>query len=486
MFYKTGTSSPCHGQHHSNSYGDGAEPVLSSKSCRKRKRQRGKKSSSTGSSSSSSSELWSATCTGHGRKIDEQWSVDISNRLTEHQRDTPEENQAIRDSLRELAGRVWEASTDEHGCRVVQTLLEKCSKEDWPLLLDELNETVWLATHHKHANFIVAKNIEVVLRKDHGFIIEACIGRGSELARGQAGCRIFCRIIEHNHDSLPNDEQTNALISEVLQCAPSLCCHRYACHVVNSILEYGQPDQQEQIMAVLCEQVMEMATDRHASFVVEAALNHCSCDDKARLQALLRKPEHIKHMATSQFGWHVVASLAQDENEASVQNEEEQESMIDDSDAQEEDKEDKEDKEAKEGGQGKQAEGAKRATEVSEHRGEATWKCRHHCSSSGSGSSNIADLGGSKMPSSGCVLVEDVDPLDAFDVDIEGEPSLLMDVKGILQQCKDMLMCNKHGKMLWEKVFGPCTNHEDRPAYTEDADGMKCTLPQKLSLDILQ
>lgn len=311
--------------------------------------------------------------------------------LTEGKRDTPEEKQAIRYVLDDLTGRVWEASTHEHGCRVVQKLLEMCSKKDRALLIDELKEKVWSATEHKHANLVLLKVIEMVPREDRTFIVEAYKTRGCELAQGRAGCRIFSRIIEQDHESLPNDDQTDALISEVVECAPLMCCHRNAHHVMNSILQYGQPYQKEWIAGVLREQVMDMSTDRYGSYVVVAALNHCSRYDKALFRALLRDPEHIKHMAASKC-WHVVATLARGEHEASVQNEEEQDRTINDIGAQEEDEEEEDDEEASARGQGKQAEESKRATEVSEHGGKGTWTCRHYCSSVGSGGSSAAEV----------------------------------------------------------------------------------------------
>jgi len=218
--------------------------------------------------------------------------------------------------LGELKGLVWEFATDKHGCRMLQDIIGKSSKEDWPLLETELQGKVVLAACNPNANFVLQKIIVVVPHEDRRFIVEECIGHGRELAMGEISCRILCRIIEHDYDALQSGEQTNTLISEVLQHASELCNHKYACHVMKSVLKHGQAVQKEAILKVLCEAVLKMAMDRYGSWVVETALEHCNpADSQGGLRQILRQHERILEIATHRFGWHVVAALAKRDDE---------------------------------------------------------------------------------------------------------------------------------------------------------------------------
>merc|ERR1712187_417170 len=173
-------------------------------------------------------------------------------------------------------------------------------------LIAELHGFVRRAITSPHANYVIQKVIEVMPMPLSSFIISELCGHGAKVSRHRFGCRIICRLVEH----LGSDPMLKDLIDEILKDAGELCRHSFAHHVMECVLEHGLPDQKHRIAFAIYEDLMQNATDPHATYVIESALKHCHATDSNTLvAALVCDQETLLCPAEHQSGLYVVKAL---------------------------------------------------------------------------------------------------------------------------------------------------------------------------------
>ncbi|CAE8615319.1 unnamed protein product [Polarella glacialis] len=209
-----------------------------------------------------------------------------------------------------LQANVWALARDSQGCRLVQLALEKADIRVGKALALELLGHVREAATSPHANFVLQKVVAQLSPSTSSFISEELLGNGARFARHRFGCRIICRLLEF----CSAEESTHLLVDEMLQVpteALELCRHSLGHHVVQCILEHGLARHKELIVEVLRQDLPGNANHRSASYVVEAALSHCSIEDQYSLLAPLVIPAVVAELAQSRWGCYVARTLLQ-------------------------------------------------------------------------------------------------------------------------------------------------------------------------------
>ncbi|CAE8615320.1 unnamed protein product [Polarella glacialis] len=209
-----------------------------------------------------------------------------------------------------LQANVWALARDSQGCRLVQLAIEKADIRVGKALALELLGHVREAATSPHANFVLQKVVAQLSPSTSSFISEELLGNGARFARHRFGCRIICRLLEF----CSAEESTHLLVDEMLQVpteALELCRHSLGHHVVQCILEHGRARHKEQIVEVLRQDLPGNANHRSASYVVKAALSHCSIEDQYSLLAPLVVPAVVAELAQSRYGCHVARTLLQ-------------------------------------------------------------------------------------------------------------------------------------------------------------------------------
>jgi len=211
-----------------------------------------------------------------------------------------------RAAIAALHGMVLALSFQQQGCRVVQLAFEIASRSDIEAMAAELHGHIRDAVTSPHANFVVQKAVEVLPSAKTSFVPEELLGVAVLTASHRYGCRIICRIVEH-----PGSDHSHALIAELLEQAEELCGSVYGRHVINAIMEHGQGQHRKRIVTALHSLgVLGAAKNRHASYVLEAALAFADKEDQEALMAeLLSDPETIPMLVESQCGCHIVKAL---------------------------------------------------------------------------------------------------------------------------------------------------------------------------------
>jgi pumilio RNA-binding family len=199
---------------------------------------------------------------------------------------------------------------DASGCRIIQEVLDGDDVvSDLECLVAEMRGYVHDAVMSPHANFVIQKMIETLPASLASFIADELRGVAPEVARHRYGCRIMCRLVEHQ-DFRSNNTSTSALIDELLVDVQKLCLHSFGRHVVDSLLEHGTSEQRHRVADALRDSVVSYARKRSASYTVENALRFCTARDKDALaKELLADPERFVELAAHDAGSHVVQAL---------------------------------------------------------------------------------------------------------------------------------------------------------------------------------
>ena len=210
--------------------------------------------------------------------------------------------------LDQLRGHVWALSQDKKGCRVVQKALEVAGREAGTLA-GELSGHVLEAIKHPEANYVVQKAITQLSVGGSSFIVQEIQGSAVAVAKNRMGCRIFCRLLEF----CSTNPKVGHLVDELLVDVSDLCCHSFAHHVIQSILEHGEERHIHIIAQTLIADVVRFAQHKNTSYLIEKVLTLCSCteqDQGAMILALDFK--RLLFLAKTQYGRHVAKTMLKD------------------------------------------------------------------------------------------------------------------------------------------------------------------------------
>jgi hypothetical protein len=154
---------------------------------------------------------------------------------------------------------------------------------------------------------VVQKFIKIVSPEKIQFVVEELQERSVDIARHRFGCRLLCRLLEHGSLHEPS---IGALFEEVLWDTQALSRHTYGNYVIRHCLEFGLSGHRHWIAQALCADLLVTARHRFGSRVVQTALQFCQPDDQdAIATGLLQDTEQLMMLAKALSGRHVVKAL---------------------------------------------------------------------------------------------------------------------------------------------------------------------------------
>eukprot|EP00439_Symbiodinium_sp_Y106_P044214 s2386_g5.t1 len=212
------------------------------------------------------------------------------------------------EELAQLQGRVWELSQDKKGCRLVQKALEDAGRETVAIAA-ELSGHILEAIKHPEANYVVQKAITQLSVGGSRFIVEEMLGSAVAVAKNRMGCRIFCRLLEF----CSTNPKVGHLVDELLADISELCCHSFAHHVIQSVLEHGEERHKHVIAQTLVADVVRFAQHKNTSYLIEKVMTLSTCseqDQAAMVRALDFKG--LLFLAKTQYGRHVAKTMLKD------------------------------------------------------------------------------------------------------------------------------------------------------------------------------
>lgn len=210
-----------------------------------------------------------------------------------------------------LSSNVLSLSLTQFGSRVVQKAIASASEvRDRERFAKELLQHAMDLYVSPHGNHVLAKLIEVLPSTRLVCIAEKMRGQATMVARHQFGSRILERLMEHC-----SEEQMGFLLDELFDGAANLealARHPFANFVVQHIFEHGMPERKSRCFQMLLPYVLQHATHKTASNVVQRMLEHADVSSQALIaDAFLagEGEESLETIAATRYGSFVVHSL---------------------------------------------------------------------------------------------------------------------------------------------------------------------------------
>lgn len=216
-----------------------------------------------------------------------------------------------------IHGRVVALSFDAVGCRLVQTAFEELPREEAIRAAHELSNHVLEAIESPHANYVLAKILQVLPNSRISFIAASVQKNVLAVARHKYGCRILCRIIE-NFNPAFKCVDTQVVLDEIMANRAGLVRHEYGHHVLVAALQHGSEEQVETIIETVSAKLANNAKHRHATYLTECALNVLKDEKHDKFADELVQCGKIAEIASNQGGRHVVRSLVRSSPERRI------------------------------------------------------------------------------------------------------------------------------------------------------------------------
>jgi len=206
-----------------------------------------------------------------------------------------------------FAGHVVTMAFHPWGCRAIQYVLDVGDDESCARLVEEMRGHVVAACLSPHANFVLSKAVEILPPSRCDWIFEELEGSALQVARDSRGCRVLCRLFAR--EDIWQDERgaIEGLISFVLGRAAELSYHPFGEHVLEAIFTHGAERHRSMALAAFRGKAARMSKNRHASYMVQRALQVCQVAERVEIaNEILGASEILIPLCQHQFGNHVV------------------------------------------------------------------------------------------------------------------------------------------------------------------------------------
>lgn len=201
-------------------------------------------------------------------------------------------------------------SLTQFGSRVVQKAIGNASPQERETFAEALLPHAMDLYMSPHGNHVLAKLIEVLPSTRLVCIAQRMRGQATSVARHQFGSRILERLMEHC-----TEEQIGFLLDELFddeQNLEALARHPFANFVVQHIFEHGMASRKSHCFRMLLPHVLQHATHKTASNVVQRMLEHADVTGQALIADAFLAGEgesSLETIAATRYGSFVVHSL---------------------------------------------------------------------------------------------------------------------------------------------------------------------------------
>ncbi|ODQ78607.1 hypothetical protein BABINDRAFT_172319 [Babjeviella inositovora NRRL Y-12698] len=211
-------------------------------------------------------------------------------------------------------------SLQMYGCRVVQKAIEFVDANNQYRIMEEFKDRVIQLIKDQNGNHVIQKSIEAV-RPFHkvSFILASVKGQIYHLSTHPYGCRVIQRLLEF---SGPEDQE--AILAELHKFTFYLIQDQYGNYVIQHILEKGDEQRRQEIFLVVNSAVVNLSKHKFASNVVEKCIVYGDAQQRsAILVEVLRNNNDITNtdiiepnsalalMMKDQFANYVVQKLVE-------------------------------------------------------------------------------------------------------------------------------------------------------------------------------
>ncbi|KAG0483238.1 hypothetical protein HPP92_011322 [Vanilla planifolia] len=206
--------------------------------------------------------------------------------------------------LSDIAGRILEFSSDQHGSRFIQQKLESCSIEEKASVFKEVLPHASTLMTDVFGNYVIQKFFEHGSPEQRKELANQLVGRILQLSLQMYGCRVIQKaleVIELDQKTqlvleldghvmrCVRDQNGNHVIQKCIECVPTekidfiisafrghvatLSMHPYGCRVIQRVLEHCNDELQSQcIVDEILLSACVLAQDQYGNYVTQHVL----------------------------------------------------------------------------------------------------------------------------------------------------------------------------------------------------------------------
>lgn len=206
--------------------------------------------------------------------------------------------------LSEIAGRIVEFSSDQHGSRFIQQKLETCSAEEKASVFEEVLPHASTLMTDVFGNYVIQKFFEHGSPEQRKQLADQLAGHVLPLSLQMYGCRVIQKALEvielDQKTSLVleldghimhcvRDQNGNHVIQKCIECVPTerigfiisafrgqvatLSTHPYGCRVIQRVLEHCTDEMQSQcVIDEILQSAFLLAQDQYGNYVTQHVL----------------------------------------------------------------------------------------------------------------------------------------------------------------------------------------------------------------------
>jgi len=201
-----------------------------------------------------------------------------------------------------LSGRVWLLSQDPVGCRQVQAAFDTAASDEVrEALAQELHGRVAKAMRDAHANHVLQKCIATMPPASLQFMVDELLAReglASQAARHRYACRIVQQLLQKCGADL-----ASSLVEVLLRDAVTLACHTIGNFAIKQLVQWGTEDQRYRLVRMIERNMRTICHSTMGASVVTVAMEHAASEDKVWIaRAALQEPELLACLARGRYG----------------------------------------------------------------------------------------------------------------------------------------------------------------------------------------
>jgi hypothetical protein len=203
------------------------------------------------------------------------------------------------ESSEDIVGHVFELAKDQHGCRLLQRVLEE-EFASFDVIFSESFECIYELMMDRFGNYLCQKLIEFCDLNGRLMIIEKISGQLIEISLNIHGTRVIQKLIEVISSEREMALMVEALTPYVVQLAKDLNGN----HVIQRCLHHFPSPFNQFIYDAISYECVSVATHKHGCCVLQRCIDYASAAQKDQLIVFLI--QNTNDLVQDAFGNYVV------------------------------------------------------------------------------------------------------------------------------------------------------------------------------------
>ncbi|OLY80306.1 Pumilio-like protein [Smittium mucronatum] len=244
-------------------------------------------------------------------------------------------NKSRKYELDDIRGYVVEFSSDQHGSRFIQQMLETASPHDKTLVFEEILPSSLSLMSDVFGNYVIQKFFDHGIVEQKHTLALRMKGHILTLSLQMYGCRVVQKALEHVNLETQisivkeldgsilkcvKDQNGNHVIQKTIECVPAdkigfiidsfngqvfqLATHPYGCRVIQRLFEHCNDEKTRLLLDELHKYTPGLVQDQYGNYVIQHILEHGKPSDRTLIVNKIKG--HVLLLSKHKFASNVV------------------------------------------------------------------------------------------------------------------------------------------------------------------------------------